>query len=71
MEGKRYNLEKAQDEAMELQKKVESGEVSGYSEAEKKFEVEELKQKIIQNLKRTDVGRVIALLQKQPEFQKH
>ena len=36
-EGK-YSLEKAQEEADILRKKVESGEVSGYVEAEKKLE---------------------------------
>ncbi len=69
MERKRFSLEKAQTEAIELQKKVEYGEAPDYSEAEKILEQEDFKQKIISNLKRTDIGKVIALLQKNTELQ--
>lgn len=40
MEGKRYNLEKAQKEAQELTKRVKSGWASDYLSAEKKIEEE-------------------------------
>lgn len=40
MEGEKYNLGKAQEEADKLRKKVESGEVSSYADAEKLVEKE-------------------------------
>lgn len=40
MEGEKYNLVKAQEEADKLRKKVESGEVSSYADAEKLIEKE-------------------------------
>lgn len=41
MEGEKYNLEQAQEEALKLQKKIKSGDASSYSEAEKQLELEE------------------------------
>jgi len=47
MEGERYNLGKAQEEAEKLKQKVESGEASDYSEAEKNIDRESgLRQKV-------------------------
>jgi hypothetical protein len=64
MEGKKYNLEKASTEATKLQKKVSSGVALNYTEAENQLTEEELKQKIILHLKRSDIERAIGLLQK-------
>jgi hypothetical protein len=38
METERYSLEKAQEEAAKLKKKVESGEASNYIDAEQQLE---------------------------------
>lgn len=48
MEGEKYNLARAQDEAEKLRKKVESGEASNYGDAEEIATIEKLK-KMIQN----------------------
>ena len=47
MEGGKYNLGKAQEEADKLRKKVESGESPNYGEAEKLVEQETKKRESI------------------------
>jgi poly(A) polymerase Pap1 len=47
MEGEKYNLGKAQEEAEKLQKKVASGDAQNYGEAEKLVEQETKKKEAI------------------------
>ncbi len=58
-----YNLEKAQDEAIKMQKKIESGEVKNYREAEKnienEIEREEVKIKLIKALATGDNDEIL------------
>ena len=54
MENEKYSLEKANEEAEKLQKKVESGEVRNYSDAENKLEKEEHYQNLVWKLPTDD-----------------
>src|SRR3989338_3357912 len=47
MEGEKYNLGKAQEEADKLRKKVESGDAPNYGEAEKLVEQETKKKEVL------------------------
>lgn len=50
MEGERYNLEKAQEEAQKLTKKVESGEVSSYTEAERQLVLDRFRSLLLKDM---------------------
>jgi hypothetical protein len=50
MEGEKYNLAKAQEEAEKLRKKVESGDTPNYGEAEKLLGQENREKKVVQQI---------------------